>query len=57
MGYSTDFGGELVLTAPLSPEGEAKLVTILGEDIRDHKDWVELVPEGKNLTQDRKSVV
>lgn len=44
MGYSTDFNGELTFKEKITEEAEQKLLTILGEDIREHADWLELLP-------------
>lgn len=44
MGYTTEFEGTLRFTSPLTAEQELHLGTILGEDYRDHPEW--LKPEG-----------
>ncbi len=39
MGYTTRFTGELKFTKELTASQLAHLKTILGEDVRDHREW------------------
>jgi len=39
VGYSTDYKGELRFTRELKASELAAVRAVLGEDIRDHKDW------------------
>ena len=40
MGYSTDFRGELKFTTDIDIKQQAHLKQYMGEDFRDHPDWV-----------------
>ena len=47
MGYTTEFEGQLTFTKPLMAEQLAYLNTFLGENGRDHPEWV-----GPNLSKE-----